>query len=308
MGGPVFMTSSILSGVVQIGLMALVGAVFVRRRWFPEEALQALARLVIDLTLPSLILVRFAESFSTSALHAHALIPFFPFLLALLALVALVPWWFLPSVRRFWREVLALTLFQNAGYLPLTLAVALFPQNQAEAFQVAVFFFVFTASPFLWSVGVMLLSGKREIPLTPPFLAVIVGIGVALTGVHLPGWIRLPLEAFGEATIPLGMFLVGGYLAGMVGGIAREELPALFAVSLTKALILPLLVAALLRTIALPSPARELLWMEALMPSAVNTVVIAARYGGNVHLTARGVFFTHLLSLVVIPALLPWGI
>ncbi len=300
------MTGSILSGVVQIGLMALAGALFVHRRWFPEEALGALARLVIDLTLPALILTRFLRSFSVEALQTHALIPLFPFLLAGMALVALLPWWLWKDVRRFAREVLALSLFQNAGYLPLTLAVALFPPGKAEAFQVAVFFFVFTASPFLWSVGVMLLSGKRELPITPPFVAVILGVVLNLLGLHLPDWLGLPLQAFGEATIPLGMFLVGGYLAGMVGGISREEVPALLAVASTKALIIPLLTLGLLHVVALPSPARELLWMEALMPSAVNTVVIAARYGGNVHLAARGVFITHLLSLVVIPVFLPW--
>ncbi len=300
------MTGSILSGVVQIGLMALAGALFVHRRWFPEEALGALARLVIDLTLPALILTRFLRSFSVEALQTHALIPLFPFLLAGMALVALLPWWLWKDVRRFSREVLALSLFQNAGYLPLTLAVALFPPGKAEAFQVAVFFFVFTASPFLWSVGVMLLSGKRELPITPPFVAVILGVVLNLLGLHLPDWLGLPLQAFGEATIPLGMFLVGGYLAGMVGGISREEVPALLAVASTKALFIPLLTLGLLHVVALPSPARELLWMEALMPSAVNTVVIAARYGGNVHLAARGVFITHLLSLVVIPVFLPW--
>ncbi len=300
------MTGPILSGVAQIGLMALVGAVFVHRRWFPEEALGALARLVIDLTLPALILARFLQSFSVEALRTHALIPLFPFLLAGIALIAFLPWWLWEDVRRFSREVLALTLFQNAGYLPLTLAVALFPPERAEAFQVAVFFFIFTASPFLWSVGVMLLSGKREFPLTPPFVAVVLGVAMNLLGIRLPDWLGLPLEAFGEATIPLGMFLVGGYLAGMAGGIAREEVPALLAVAFSKALIIPLLTLGLLRVLAFPSPARELLWMEALMPSAVNTVVIAARYGGNVQLTARGVFLTHLLSLVVIPVFLPW--
>jgi len=300
------MTGSILSGVVQIGLMALAGVVFVHRRWFPEEALGALARLVIDLTLPALILVRFLQGFSVEALRSHAVIPFFPFLLALIALVALLPWFGWKDVRRFAREVLALSLFQNAGYLPLTLAVALFPPGKAEAFQVAVFFFVFTASPFLWSVGVMILSGKREFPITPPFVAVLVGVGLNLLGFPLPDWLRLPLKAFGEATIPLGMFLVGGYLAGMVGGISREEVPALLAVVCTKGLIIPLLTLCLLDRFAFPSPAREVLWMEALMPSAVNTVVIAARYGGNVRLVARGVFFTHLISLVVIPVFLPW--
>lgn len=299
------MTASILSGVVQIGFMALVGALFVHKKWFPEEALPALARLVIDLTLPALILIRFMDALSFEALRAHALIPLFPFLLAFLALVGLLPWWLWKEVRAFWREVLGLSLFQNAGYLPLTLAVALFPPEKAAAFQVAVFFFVFTASPFLWSVGVMLLSGKRELPITPPFVAVIVGVLLTFLHVNLPSWIRLPLSAFGEATIPLGMFLVGGYLAGMVGGVSREEMPALLAVGATKALTLPLLTLAFLHRIPLSSPARELLWMEALMPSAVNTVVIAARYGGNVHLTARGVFLTHLLSLIVIPVFLP---
>ncbi len=297
---------STLSAVVQIGIMALVGAIFVRRHWFPSQALDALARLVVDLTLPALILTRMLTSFSLQELRIHAWIPLLPFLLAVLAGVALIPWMLWEPVRRHAREVLALSLFQNGGYLPLTLAVALFPPPEAERFQVAVFFFIFTASPLLWSVGVMLLSGRREIPLTPPFLAVLIGMTLRILGVDLPAWLFLPLRAFGEATIPLGMFLVGGYLAQMAGGIRWEEGPALLAVAVTKAVGVPFLAWWLLEGWHPPDRVAQMLWMEALMPSAVNTVVIAARYGGDVHLTARGVFVTHLLSLLVIPLALPW--
>lgn len=229
-----------------------------------------------------------------------------PFLLLGLAGVALLPWMIWPSVRRHAREVMALSFFQNGGYLPLTLAVALFPPREAQTFQVAVFFFIFTASPLLWSVGVMLLSGRTSIPLTPPFLAVLVGVVLKTVHLSIPPWLFLPLKAFGEAPIPLGMFLVGGYLAQMAGGIEKGEIPSLFAVGFTKAIALPLLAWFVLDFWHSPHRVAQMLWMEALMPSAVNTVVIAARYGGNAHLVARGVFLTHILGLIVVPIALPW--
>jgi len=291
--------------VLEIALLALAGFVWVRKGWVPRTALPALSRVVVDLALPSLIFHRILTAF-TPAFQGSWWV--FPLMAALLVGTGAAVGQLLSRVlgsEAHRREVTALSAFQNSGYLPLTLTLALFPQAEAARYHVAIFLFILGFNPLLWSLGVRWIAGKNARPplLTPPLAAVLLSLLFVFTGLRawIPPVVLHTLQTLGGATIPLGMFLVGGILGSFSVEPQRGERRDTLVVVLTRLVLLPGLVWMMLPWLPLSPLARTLLFIESMMPSAVNTAVIAERYGGNSPFIARTLLITHLLALLTLP-------
>ena len=124
------------------------------------------------------------------------------------------------------------------------------------------------------------------------------------------------------------LLLVGcGFLArrrGMLSAQGTNDLahvalalvyPALILVSITELsfadlranLSVPLLAIPLLPWIPLSDPARGILVIIAVMPSAMVSVLFSERYGGDTDFIAGGLLLTHLWALVTVPLFLAWA-
>ncbi len=291
--------------VLEIALLAFAGFVWVRKGWVPGSSLPALSRVVVDLTLPSLIFHRILTAFSPAFQGSWWQYPLMAAVLVGMGTGIGLALSRILGTGAHRREVVTLSAFQNAGYLPLTLSLALFPPELAAQYHVAIFLFILGFNPLLWSLGVRWIAGRSARPplLTPPLAAVLLSLLFVFTGTRhwIPPVVIHTLRTLGDATIPLGMFLVGGILGSFSVEPRRGERRDTLVVVLTRLVLMPALVLAVLSWIPLPPLARTLLWMESMMPSAVNTAVIAERYGGNSAFIARTLLFTHMLALITLP-------
>ncbi len=223
--------------VVTLMLGAGCGAALVRRRILHEQALKDLSAIVMNVTLPCLLLVNIVPAVSVAALARWWLLP----AAALLNVsVGLLVGWLGTRVARtpaaLERGAIAQVACGNGAYIPLAIIAvllqtrpALFGNNNAAALGITyASLYLIAYSPLQWGVIFPFLSHKplrtlrlRQIVTMP----MVTGIGAVIIGV-LP-WTKAllvgdnaPLAAvyhaatiIGQATVPCALLIIGGNLA-----------------------------------------------------------------------------------------------
>jgi len=143
-------------------------------------------------------------------------------------------------------------------------------------------------------------SAARSVLLFPPLLAVFLAVVLMTFGIVLPTVLASGLSLSGTLTTYLALLEVGisvGHRFSLVD--ARTALDAI----LVRQLIVPAIIVAVLLFIGLSEITTKVLILEAMMPSAVTTVVYAAGLNLDSELTATVVTVGTLLLLPVIPFL-----
>ena len=120
------------------------------------------------------------------------------------------------------------------------------------------------------------------------------------------GTIRAALQSFGAATIAIAMLVAGSRFA-----MLRFETMLgwrVWLVSAIRLLAVPLVMIPLLRLVPLGESARGILFIIAVMPSAMVSVLFSERYGGDTDFIAGGLLLTHLWAVVTVPLFLAWAL
>jgi predicted permease len=297
--------------IFEVFLLGACGFFVMKRKIISSEGLDALSRLVIELTLPAMVFSRMVRGFD------FGLYPnwwFFPLLSVILTVVGLALGYILLAFSRGLiekREFLSSVAFQNSGYLPLILAAMILPLKEAEEFYIYIFLFLLGFNLIIWSWGVEFLSyrKRRKFELgslfSPAVIAIIVSFFFTSVGLNkfIPEAIITPLKMVGDCTVPLGIIVVGGSLAEaeLVRGINKE---AVTKIILAKLVILPLLALIFLSLVGLPKLVALLILLEAAMPPATSLSIIARHYGAEKHFISQAIFIGHIVSLVTIPIFL----
>jgi predicted permease len=176
--------------------------------------------------------------------------------------------------------------------------------------------FVFNVGTLLamWSLGVILLHGDLRTAwkkaLNAPFLAVVVALIVNFTRLHLhiPGLVTKTVEMLGLCGIPMSILLIG---AMMKDHFAECEFRSSFRVCWVSVALriglLPVVMIALARWLPCSTELKQVLLVQAAMPSAIFPVLIARLYGGNPVIATQVAIVTTLVSLGTIPLWLRGG-
>jgi predicted permease len=133
----------------------------------------------------------------------------------------------------------------------------------------------------------------------------------------IPTFLTSPIKLLAQATIPMGLIMVGATMADQLA-LARTQLlngwqAAVAAVGL-RMLILPVLFIVAARF--LPDEIRHIQMLElkrvmivqAAMPCAVFPIVLAKHYGGDTAVALRVVFATSLVAIFSIPNVISEGL
>jgi predicted permease len=172
----------------------------------------------------------------------------------------------------------------------------------------------------LWSVGVQLLTGTGSWrrALNVPFFAVLGAIVLNLlhAGEWLPGFVLATLGFLGNAALPLCVLLTGVSLADAVAerGLTKDARVTI-AGCVVRVGILPVLILLATKGLSLwpafPTELKQVLVVQAAMPSALLPVILARHYrdssGTDSATAVRVVLATTLVGLVTIPLWLRLG-
>jgi predicted permease len=293
--------SAFAENVLPILVIASLGYLF--QRWLRPDV-QPLSRVTLYVLTPSLIFSSLSNS--TVSHHQMGRIGLCVVLVtASLALVNVVLVRALGWDRRRQAAFMLTTLFGNVGNygLPLT-GFAFGVEGQA----LAVVYYVVSAV-LVYSVGVYLASlgqqTAREALGNVFRLPLVYAAGAALVvnvaNLHLPLPLTRAIDLAGQGAVPLMILLLGMQLARTrVGG---HVAPALLA-SAMKLIASAALALGWTTWLGLGDLAQGICIVQAAMPSAVMTTLLALEFGTHPGLVTTTVMVSTLLSLVTLSVLL----
>ncbi len=187
----------------------------------------------------------------------------------------------------------------NTGYLGYP--VALFAFGIAGLSRAVVFDMM--SSLVLYSFGIYIITHRSEIMevLKIPLLyAVVVGLFFNLLKIPVNEIVAKPIEMIGMITIPLALLILGYKLTKIKVSAAKI---ALFA-SLFKIIGGFLIAFLIIKMFSITGLVRNIILLQAAMPSAVMGMILCQKYRRDANLVASVVFISTLLSIITIPLIL----
>jgi len=291
--------------IVLFGLIAL-GALVARLGILDGEGVGQISSLVVNVTLPAAIFGAVATELSAEVLGAA------PLVVALGVGLGALTWGLgrlaggalgLDACRR---PVFAFAAgCTNTGFLGLPLVAALLGPGALVA--AVLYDFSTTINIFTYGVAGLdrssarLQSGRlvRNL-LNPMFLALLIGVAWAVGRWPLPGPLREVVALTGNATTPLAMIALGHmlYSARREAAAPGRDLGVLCALRL---LLAPALMLGVVWLLPLSPEIRAVCVLQAGMPTAMLTALLAQQYGVDAAYGVQTAVGTTLASLVTIP-------
>lgn len=202
----------------------------------------------------------------------------------------------------------------NYGYIPLPLVDAMFDPATMGTLVVH----NLGVEIAIWTVGLLVLQGKLDRNswkriFNPPLFAILISLSINQLGLHnnIPTFISSPIRLLAQATIPMGLIMVGATMADQLA-IAKTQLlngwQAGMAGVVVRLLILPALFIVGARYLPIDMELKNVMVIQAAMPCAVFPIVLAKLYGGDTAVALRVVFATSFVAILTIPNVIAEGL
>lgn len=299
--------------VLPVFWVVALGAALRRYGWVKEEAEESLFNYVIKVATPCLI---FDSVATNAALRDPAnllLAPLAGFGLTLLGIgVAYLVARGVGLQKGAGLRTFALTVgVANYGYLPLPISDAMFG---VEARGVLLVHNVGVEAA-IWTGGILVVSGLslrdgwRRL-LNMPLFSLVFALTMNLTGLAplVPAPLMTAVKWVGMTMIPLGLVMTGVSIQPHLGDPGKLFSPRVsFGACLVRLLMLPVLFLAVAKYAPFTPELQRVIVLQAAMPTAVISIIIARVYGGQALTAVQIVLVTTALSLFTIPAWIQAG-
>lgn len=288
--------------ILSIIIMVVLGYSLRRGSILKPGDAHTLNKIVINVAIPSLIFLAMYNS-DMQAISSSAIIPLICILISFLTGVVAYLW---TKGKGFSKKVswsiIIPTAMLNSGFMGYPIALGIFGQ---EGMVRAVFYDMGSILVFI-GLGIILMfifkGDYRDILkralIFPPLWGIILGIMANYLQIPLGGVISGVLIYLSGAAIPLIMISLG--LSLEFRGI-KENMGAASFVSLVRLIISPLIALMVVTMVGLGGLEKTVTLLEAAMPSAMLSMVLAITYDLDVKLTAACVFCSTVLSLISLP-------
>jgi malate permease and related proteins len=296
-----------------IALIAL-GLPLRRAGWISEAGEESLLMLVVRVLTPALIFESVVRRASVSGAGDVLLPPLAGFLLTSVSLG--VAWYVARGLGltighglRTFALAVGLT---NYGYLPLPLMDTLFgPESRAWLFMHNA-----GVEAAIWTTGVLIVTGEspraawRKL-LNMPLLALVVSLTVKLTGLgeHIPEVAWTFIHALAVCAVPLGLLMTGSTFAPHLNDPKQLANPRIILTAwLLRLAVLPWVFLLAARFLPLPVELKQVMVVQAAMPTAVISVIVARIYGGRPLVAVQIILGTTALAVFTIPFWIKFGL
>jgi malate permease and related proteins len=296
-------SSAVLNATLPVYLMMLVGALVRKFGWFPQEAEKGTTNIIVRLLTPCLAFERIVGNSALNDPREVLLAATLGYVLiaaTILFCYAITP--LLGLKKGAGARTFGLcTGLQNYGFVAIPVLEALFGKQLVGV----LFTFSLGIELALWTVGVGLLTGFSKAPwrhaFTPPVFGIIGSLILHYAGVgpHVPEVVHIFASQLGGCAIPLSLLLIGAVLMDCIGA-ERMNWPVAIVAPILRLLLLPFVLILAARWIPMSNDLKKVFCVQAVMPSAVFTVVIARHYGGHAPTAALIVVSTTLGSLLTV--------
>jgi hypothetical protein len=164
----------------------------------------------------------------------------------------------------------------------------------------------------MWSVGVMIMSGDRDIPwrklVNGPVIAVIVGLLLVALGwdAHCVGSARKAMSMIGVGAFPLAIVITGCTIMDLVVA-EKPTWKIILGSSLVRLVLAPIAFLTAAKYLPIATELRQVIVVQAAMPAAMTPIMLARLYGGRPAIAVQIVVFTTALSLLSLPWIITLG-
>jgi predicted permease len=200
----------------------------------------------------------------------------------------------------------------NYGYLPLPIMAAMWGEESRGVLLVH----NVGVEAAIWTVGLLVLSGEslregwRKL-VSPVMITLVLAVGCNLAGVTplLPKLVTETVHALGVCAIPLGLIMTGVNLANYLNEPRHLfDAKVTFAAMALRLGVLPVVMLVVAKYLPCSVELKRVLLVQAAMPVAVVSIIIARMYGGHPRTAVQIVLGTTALGVFVIPLWLRAGL
>ncbi|MDA3886912.1 MAG: AEC family transporter [Candidatus Delongbacteria bacterium] len=303
----------IINQITILGLLALIGYLAAKFKFFPEGFSAGINKLVMKITLPLMIFTSLSKfDFSIEVLESSLFVLIFAYIsMFILLLFGTVSAKIMKLESHAYTIHRIHTTFGNIAFLGYPLLDSLFPGGKGLLFAVV---YHIVLSSMLWTVGVMLFNKNNKIKLTeslkhlinPNTIAFSLGILAFLVKFELPYILDKTLSGLGGTTIYLSMIYIGMMLSRIsIKGTFKEV--QIYVLSINKMIIVPFILLFVIKFaesifgFEMDITAKSVVVLQSAMPCMAMIVIIATEFKSDPELAAKNVFLTTLLSAVTLP-------
>lgn len=196
-------------------------------------------------------------------------------------------------------------IFSNGGFMAIPMAQALI--GSKGVFLISAYIIILNI--VTWTYGVSLYRTEKKtnwtkILLNPGTIGVLIGFPLFLLRIQLPAILGDPVFYLAQLNTPVAMLITGYYLitSSLKTGLKDA---GLWIASFLRLLAVPVLVLCLYKFVfQLKGDLLAACMIPACAPSAVNNMLIAAKFKGDAALASRIISVSTILSIVTMPVIL----
>jgi len=298
------------STVVQILVVSLVGFLLAKKRMLTQYGAAKLTQLVFWIFLPSLIIATITTSFDPSETSFWWMFPLGALFVYAIGLICGRLSFGGREDTPFKGEYILSCMFQNCGILPLSLLLFACGGDACGKIFVYIFLFNLVTDFCMWTIPFVILKHGAghactlgNIPLlNPPAIATSISVLTVLIFKKgfLPELVTLPLGIVGKATFPVALLVLGASLF-YHKGYQLDSIRYVIRALIVKLGIIPLCVLLLLLTMPLVSDLKFVIFLQAIMPTAVTLVLVGDVAKANNAFISGVIFYSHIFSIFTIP-------
>lgn len=295
---------AVLSATMPVYLTMLAGALARKFGWLKKESDAGIMTLAVRLLFPCLAVERIVGNPALQDPLQVLLAASLGF--GLVAVAMALCYWLAPLAglkRGEGARTFALcTSFQNYGFVAIPVTEALF----GKAMVGVLFTYSLGVEIAMWTAGVGLLTGYGKAPwrhaINPPVLSILAALVLHYAGVGpwIPTMLHTLMGQLGACAVPLSVVLIGAAIMDVIG---TEKFSWRVAVSsaVLRQFLLPwtFMFAALLLPVG--REMQQILCVQAAMPAAVFTMVLARHYGGHPPTAMLVIVSTTIASIFTAP-------
>jgi predicted permease len=297
--------STILAATVPVYLTMLVGALVRRLGWLPREADVGIMSLAVRVLTPCLAFERIVGNEAlndASQVLLNATVGYVLVGSSMLMCLAVAP---VIGLKRGEgsRSFALSTGLQNYGFVAIPVVDALFHDKMLVG---VMFTFTIGVELAMWTVGVGMLTGFTKAPwrlaLNVPVIAILLSLTLHFLGAgpHVPPLLHTVTGQLGACAIPVSVLLIGASISDLIGS-ERIRWNVAIAAPVLRMAVLPLGFIAAGALVPVSTEMKRILCVQAAMPAAVFTVVVARHYGGHAATAVLVIVSTTLVSLFSAP-------
>jgi len=306
-----------LQSVVALLVIGLIGFWIIKRHIIPENILQFLAVLAIEIALPCIVFANIITQFSPSSSVSWWQYPLWWLVFSSTALILSLVTMFV-SAKAIRREFAITLFFQNGLFFPFIIITGIFgPTNPYVA--VLFIFIAFHPSLFFSTSHLFfkdsmkadkgLKEGMRQSRkrwgriVNPVLISTVIAASIKLLGAerHLPTFILTVFQMLGGMSLPLLMLILGGSLYVDFQSKGPIYIKEVMKFILIKNIIFPLAFITML-VLARPAyPVALIIFLQSAVPPITGIPIQAQRHGGNVSITNQFILASFVFSIFSIP-------